>query len=266
MHGIEARSRNRTVLLITWVVTAWLVVRPVCVFAAQDQAGSETLEDAEAWFEDDWEERVREVNEGELEFLETPPDRRVLNTRNTLTITPDSIATGWVELYQCQSNLDPLPSVEVVYRYTGIRNLRVVSSRGIGEVQITSHTVQLADVIDGGEVCICAEVRVLNKTPAGVYEITSGPFHRRFFDGYFPVHLQYSLNYPAEMLSIESVEPTAQKGFEHNRVDGRLNIDAWFEGKLLITVRFGLIQDKMAGGHAAHSFSFPLPWCCIPDG
>jgi len=198
-------------------------------------------DDDDAWLEDDWEVRLRAVNEGELKFLEEPPDGRVLNTRNSLTLTPDSIQTGWVDLSQCQVNLDPLPSVEIVYRYKGIRNLRVISSRGIGSIEVTSHTVQLTDVVSGAEVCIRAEVRVLNKIRDAVYEIKSGPFHRRFLDGYFPVHLQYTLTYPAEAFALESVSPAAQAGFEHKIKTDNLEIDAWFEGKLTVTVRLRLI-------------------------
>jgi len=210
--------------------------------AIEDQAETRvSKDDDDAWLENDWEVRLRAVNEGELKFLGKPPDGRVLNTRNSLTITPASIQTGWVALYQCQANLDPLQSVEVVYRYKGIRNLRVVSSRGVGSVEVTSHTVLLTDVASSAEVCIRAEVRVLNKIRDAVYEIKSGPFHRRFFDGYFPVHLQYSLTYPAEALAIESVSPAAQTGFEHRIQTNNLAIDAWFEGKLNIAVRFRLI-------------------------
>lgn len=228
------------------------------VSATEEQAETQTPSD-DAWLDSDWEARIRAVNEGELEFLEKPPDRRVLNTKNSLTITPESIETGWVGLYQCQANLDPLPSVEVVYRYKGIRNLHLVSSRGIGAVEVSSHTVQLSDVVSGAEVCMRAEVRVLNKKRDDGYEIRSGPFHRRFFDGYFPVHLQYSLTYPAGALRIESVDPRAQEGFEHKAEPGNLEIDAWFEGKLTITVRFRLIPDKVGSTRAAHSSSFPLP-------
>ena len=63
---------------------------------------------AEAWLEAD-DDSTRLVNEGTLTFLPDAQGRRVLQTRNRLTITPESLSTGWVRLYQCQSDLDQYP-------------------------------------------------------------------------------------------------------------------------------------------------------------
>lgn len=199
-------------------------------------------EDADAWFEDDWEEKLRAVNEGELEFLEAPPDRRVLSTKNRLMLTPESLSSGWVMLEQCQLDLDPLPAVEIVYRYEGMRGLRIESYQGIGRAWVEARSVQLADVSAGAEICIRADVRVLKAIRGGGFEIRSGPFHRRFLDGYYPVHLEYVLEYPADVLVMESVNPSPRQGFSVISRPGVLNIDAWFEGKLTVVLRLREIR------------------------
>lgn len=220
------------------ITAIWLSVVPLTVAASADQRiRLAESEDLDAWFEDDWEERLRAVNEGELEFLETPPDRRALTTKNRLELTPQSLTSGWVVLAQCQLDLDPLPAVEIVYRYEGMRGLRIASSRGIGSAWVEGNTVQLADVSPGAEICIRAEVRILTATPDGGFEIRSGPFHRRFLDGYYPVHLEYIVAYPADLLMIESVTPSPQPGLSVSRRPGIFSIDVWFEGKLTLVLR-----------------------------
>lgn len=194
-------------------------------------------EDADAWFEDDWEERLRAVNEGELEFLEAAPEGRVLSTKNRLMLTPESLSSGWVGLEQCQLDLDPLPAIEIVYRYESIRDLRIDSYQGIGSAWVKGRSVQLADVRPDAEICIRAEVRILRTIPDGGFEIRSGPFHRRFLDGYYPVHLAYAVEYPADRLVLESVSPPPRQGFSITIQPGALNIDAWFEGNLTIVLR-----------------------------
>ena len=195
-------------------------------------------ENPEVWLESDDDTSIRLVNEGDLEFLRETPDRRVLQTRNRLTITPGSLHTGWVELYQCQSNLDPVSVVEVVYRYHGLRKLRVVSTRGIQRARVENNSVQMEQVGEGAEICIEAEVQVLNKTVTGQYRLTSGPFHRRFLDGYYPLRLDYRIHWPADMLQLESVLPEIQEGFSVREQAGELIIDTLFEGMITIKVHF----------------------------
>jgi hypothetical protein len=195
-------------------------------------------DDPEAWLEQDDDASALLVNEGNLEFLQDAQDHRVLQTRNRLTVTPGSLRTGWVALYQCQSNLDPVPAVEVVYRYHGMRNLRVVSTRGIERARVEQNIVQMEQVQKGGEVCIEAEVQILKPDGEGAWMLQSGPFHRRFLDGYYPVRLEYRIHWPADGLQLESVHPEIQAGFAVRKQPGELAIDTLFEGKLTIKLLF----------------------------
>ena len=195
-------------------------------------------EDSEAWLQADDDNKALSVNEGDLEFLRETQDRRVLQTSNRLSITPGSLHNGWVQLHQCQSNLDPVSAVEVVYRYHGLRKLRVISTRGIQRAWVENSSVQMEQVDEGAEICIEAEVQVLNKIGAGRYQLTSGPFHRRFLDGYYPLQLDYRIHWPANMLQLEAVLPKIQEGFSVREQAGELIIDTLFEGMLTINVHF----------------------------
>ncbi len=199
-----------------------------------------------AWATDaepDWEaleaeHGTRDVNEGELAFLTRKPEQRILQTSNYLTITRDSLDSGWVRLDQCQSNLDPIDAVEVVYLYHGMRNLTLVSSKDMASAQIEGGSVQMRGVQQGGEVCVSAEVHVLHADGQGGYYLQSGPFHRRFLDGYYPLHLDYRITWPHVKLELMEVSPAAQPGFSILQKPGELAIDTLFAGRLVIEVNF----------------------------
>jgi len=186
----------------------------------------------EAWFEDDAELRALAVNEGELVFLAAAPAGRVLQTRNRLVLSERSLADGWVQLEQCQENLDPVPALEIVYRYQAMRGLHIRSYRGMARAWVQGASVQLLDVGEGAEVCIGAEVRILRPAGEGRYGIVSGPFHRRFLDGYYPLRLDYRISWPAARLRLESLQPEAQAGFGVTQRPGELQVSAVFEGRL----------------------------------
>jgi hypothetical protein len=196
--------------------------------------------------EPDWEaleaqHSARAVNEGELVFLTRESEQRILQTRNELTISAQSLETGWVKLDQCQSNLDPIEAVEVVYRYHGMRNLTVVSSKAMAEARVEGSSVQMGGVREGGEVCISAEVHVLHADGQGGYALQSGPFHRRFLDGYYPLKLDYRIRWPDTKLALREVLPGEQPGFTVKRQSGELIIDTLFEGMLVIDVNFSAL-------------------------
>ena len=207
-----------------------VLVMPCLAAAASD--------DMEAWLEQADDSRGQRVNEGTLDFIQDAQDRRVLQTRNWLTITPESLRNGWVALYQCQSNLDPVAAVEVVYRYHELRDLRVISTRNIEHAWVEQNSVQMEQVQEGGEVCIEAEVQILKSDGERGYALQSGPFHRRFLDGYYPVRLDYRIHWPADQLQLATIHPHVQEGFSVREQPGELRIDTLFEGKLTLVIRF----------------------------
>jgi hypothetical protein len=197
-----------------------------------------TPEELERWFEDDSEARALAVNEGELVFLETPPDKRVLHSHNTLSINAQSIDTGWVDLTQCYDGMDPVAEMQVVYRYRQMRDLAVVSTHNIGRAWVEGETVQLSEVERGARLCVAAEIRVFHRNPDGSFSLVNGPYHRRFLDGYFPMHVTLIVHYPAQQLQYARMQPDPRPGLDLQQGNGQLTVEAWFEGMLNTDIRF----------------------------
>lgn len=182
--------------------------------------------------------RLRAINAGELEFLTEAAATQELHTRMVLTLSEASLRDGWVDMQQCQSGLDGMQLTEVVYRYADMRALRIVSSRGIGQAWAEDQSVQLRAVEPDAEVCVAAEVKILRALGDGRYRIVSGPYHRRFFDGFFPLRLSLEVTFPEDMLHWHSVSPTPQSGFAVHTDPGRLAIETRFAGMLTVEVDF----------------------------
>jgi len=191
------------------------------------------------WLESDEQVNTRQVNEGSLSFLATPPkDKKTHTVTNTLTISRDSLKTHWVNLYQCHKNLDRVPMSEIVYNYRHIRNLRIEHYYGIEKAWIENESVQMQDIGKGASLCITAQVQILIPTKDGGYRLRNGPYFRKFLDGYYPFHLKLNINYPSSELSLKTTSPQQQSGFKVFRDDGNVTMDAWFEGKLLVEAQF----------------------------
>lgn len=200
----------------------------------------------EAWLEDDSEQRARDVNEGELAFLPGPPDPAVLHSDSHLTITPQSLDTGWVDLEQCYRNLDAVPEMQVVYQYKQLRNLQLLSAKNIGKAWLEGQSVQMEDVGHDATLCIRAQVRIFYLNPDRTFRLVNGPFHRRFLDGYYPYRVTLRITYPAAQLEFLTTRPPAQPGFTVRHKRGEVAIEAWFEGILNTEVRFGQIGGNNA--------------------
>jgi hypothetical protein len=210
------------------MLLAWL--KPA---AAQETADLDALEQRMAA-----EAKALAVNEGELTFLAQPPAKAVHSVRNRLTITRDSLETGFVALYQCHAQLDAVPEAQVVYRYQHMRQLRIVSQRGIDKTWVADDSVQMLGIHKGARLCVRAEVAVLHANADGGYTLRSGPFHRRFLDGYYPMHVVVEIRCPQALLQFAAITPPAQPGFRLSHSADGVQVDAWFEGRLTLEVRF----------------------------
>lgn len=183
-------------------------------------------------------EKTETVNEGKLEFLDQPPSKPVHHHHNTIVITEQSLKDGWVKLQQCHENMDPVPRSEIVFNRERVRNLRIEHARHIGKAWIEAHSVQLEDIDRGAEICLSASTRALQVHPEGGYLLSNGPFMRRFLDGYYPMHLTMEVHYAGSGLEIVSVSPDAQQGFVIQSKAERIDVDAWFEGRLKTQIHF----------------------------
>jgi len=195
------------------------------------------------WLDSDAEDQALNVNEGDLAFLAKPPVNKSTHTvTNTITITKESLKTRWVNLYQCHKNLDPVPLTEIVYAYQQMRNLRIEHYYGMDKAWIENQTVQMQGIEKGATLCVTADVQILVPTQQGEFRLRNGPYFRKFLDGYYPFHLVLNINYPSALISLSQTSPKPQLGFNVARDEGKVSMDAWFEGKLVVEARFAQLH------------------------
>lgn len=181
---------------------------------------------------------IDEVNEGELRFLVKAPDGKSHHHLNHITLTPDSLVSGWVKLEQCHEHLDAVPSSEIVYSPDRIRALRIRHAENMDQAWVEENTVQLRNIQPAALICIEAESRaLLNDAPNG-YLLRNGPYMRRFLDGYYPMRVTMMVSLGDSGLRFDSLYPVAQPGFTVQVGQDEVSYDTWFEGRLITTIKF----------------------------
>lgn len=181
--------------------------------------------------------QAAEIGGAELRFL-APPATPLHHHRKQLVIRPESLASGWVENNQCHEHLDPVAALEVVFGPGRVRRLRITRAEHIGSARVEGSSVQLQDIGPSAVLCLASENRLLEYDAAlRQYTLTSGPFMRRFLDGYFPMHVSFELEYPAERLRLLDIQPPELR-IGALTAPGRVQLEAWFEGRLDIGLRF----------------------------
>lgn len=213
---------------------------PAWLYAAEEDLSSGQFEQ---WFDDDSSLYPLEdnINEGELQFLTSPPDKRTPHSRNILTVTEQSLLNGWVLVDQCHEQLDPLQAVEVAYRYKNMRNLQIIEAKNISKAWIEGNSIQLQDVSKNAKLCVQLEAKILYDQADGTFILRNGPFERKFLDGYFPMRVNLLISYPTGKLKFIKSQPQQAPGFDIAVSDGNIIIESWFEGKLTINIHFRIV-------------------------
>jgi hypothetical protein len=214
-----------------WAWGVWSLL-PILAVAAQPTM---TPQEQEAWFDS---KSAAEVNEGTLSLLPVPPAKPVHHHQNRIAIHAESLATGWTELAQCHDNLDRVPRAQITFREGYIKDLRVTESQRIGQAWVDGSTIQLREVASGARLCIGAKTRALKDMGAGYFNLFNGPYMRKFLDGYYPMRVSLTIEYPGELLQLIDVAPAAQPGFNLQLETGRISIDTVFEGELRTLIQF----------------------------
>jgi hypothetical protein len=178
------------------------------------------------------------VNEGQLHFLVTQPDKPVHHHQNRIVIAPDSLDTGWVSLRQCHDNLDAVPRAQITFREGFVRDLRVDSSRGVAEAWVDGPSIQLRQIEPGSQLCLSAQTRALRDTGGGYFNLNNGPYMRKFLDGYYPMRVTLDVDYPPAMLRLVDISPQMTPGLSLQEAPGRVHVDALFEGELRTLIQF----------------------------
>jgi hypothetical protein len=203
----------------------------------------------EAWLDAHQEAQTATVNEGALNFLETPPAEAVHAHHNRITLSRQSLQDGWAGLYQCHTNLDAVPAAEVVFRPGRMRNLQVEKVSAIGRAWVEGHSVQLEDVASGAELCLSGETQVVVTEPGGGFQVRNGPFMRRFLDGFYPMHVRLEIVLPPGDWALVSSQPIDQPGFAIARTAEGLDVEAWFEGELRTEFHFAPADSENRLNH-----------------
>ena len=208
-----------------------------------------TPEQMEEWLFDDSDTlAIDEVNEGELAFVEKKTNEDVHHHHNKMIISDKSLEDGWVTIEQCHRNLDVVPLAQILFSKTRSRNLAVSRSENIAKAWVEANSVQLEDIGKHAVLCVTAETRSFVYNGDGTYSLRSGPFMRRFFDGYYPMRVTMDVEINAERLRYYETTPPAQDGFKVWRTARAIHFEAWFEGRLSTDIRFHdlVIGDPVA--------------------
>ena len=173
----------------------------------------------------------------ELRFLPALPPQPIHYHHKHLTLSADSLKSGWADHQQCHYHLDPVAALEVVFKKEHVRKLAIRRAEHIGRTWIEDSSVQLQDVGTDAVLCIASESRVLRQDGlSGHYTLSSGPYMRRYLDGYFPMQLTLIVDYPTQ-LQLNDIQPPELR-LHAIDLPGHLQIDAVFEGQLVITLGF----------------------------
>ena len=179
------------------------------------------------------------VNEGPLHFLDGAPDKPLYHFHNQVSITDSSLADGWVGIKQCHENLDAVPSLQILYGAGKVRNLKILSSQAIGRSWTEDNSVQMQDLQPGASLCLSAESRVLQADEFGTgYILSSGPYMRRFLDGYYPMRASLTVRLDTDNIRFAGAQPDAQPGFNTWQRGREIGYEAYFEGMLRLEMRF----------------------------
>lgn len=200
-----------------------------------------TQKELDDWFNAPADPSAADVNEGELNFLATPPVKLVHHHENELTIDDQTVLDGWANLRQCHTNLDRVPATQIVFRADRIRDLRILSYSGIDKAWVEGGTVQLRQVHKHAKICVALKSKVLYQQPDGNLHITNGPFMRKFLDGYYPMHVSMKVIVKTQKLRFVDITPSMQRGFKVSITPNLVTYDAWFEGRLNTLLRFRAI-------------------------
>ncbi|VAX00911.1 hypothetical protein MNBD_GAMMA22-953 [hydrothermal vent metagenome] len=199
-------------------------------------------EELERWFNDDSMEppNYTYVNEGELVFLKDKPQKSIHHHSNLMVIEENSLEDGWVKMRQCHQNMDVFSRVQIVFKADRVRDIKVSYSKNIDRAWVEGPTIQLINVKQGARICVEGFSKALLVNDDGSYTLHSGPFMRRFLDGYYPMHVSLDVVYHGTGLKMMGISPSIQDGFSLNSNKEQLDVDAWFEGKLRTKIRFSV--------------------------
>lgn len=184
-------------------------------------------------------DRIEAVSDGQLRFILPSADTEgVHHHYNEISLLPESMEQGWVHLRQCHENLDPVSALQIVFNPHRIRNLSIDRSQHVGKTWVQGASVQLEDITHGARICLSGESRILTALGDRVYQLSNGPYMRKFLDGYYPMRVTVRVDLNGQPLRFEHIDPRPQPGFRVQPITGGLMLETLFEGRLSTEIRF----------------------------
>jgi len=209
-----------------------------------------TAQEMEEWLFDDSDSLIEEVNEGELVFLKKAPIKSVHHHHNRMLISDASIEDGWVGMEQCHRNLDPVSLAQIVFRSDRVRGLQVTKVSNIDKAWVDGPSIQLEGIQHDALLCLNAETRSFVYNDDGTFSLHSGPFMRKFLDGYYPMQVTLDVSVKSERLRFYRMTPGKQNGFTMRHSDKKVYVDALFEGRLNTEITFhDMSLENVAAQH-----------------
>jgi hypothetical protein len=187
---------------------------------------------------DDDLERLSNIADEQFSPIERTLDRAPFLHDKVLTVTEDSLVSGWVHNRQCHRHFSVTPALDIVFPEGKIRNITIGDASNVGAVEVRGHTIHLEDVNEHSTLCINSENLLLQREADGVYRMTAGPFFYRFMDGYFPLEVRLRVQYPPTLLAVTHVAPGDRRGVEVTRNFGEVSLWSLFEGTLWVRMLF----------------------------
>ena len=225
----------RTSISPTAIVISLLLISSTTL--GSDEISPEELE---RWFNSNSMDppRYKEVNDGQLVFLDNNHDASLHHHHNSLTIYPNSLQDGWILLEQCHRNIDKVPAAQILFKTGRVKNLKITQQKNIDKAWVEEASVQMEDIKENAVLCIQANSHSLLQNVDGTFSLHNGPFMRRFLDGYYPIRVSLDLNFSQTKLELTGITPHVQNGFQVVEDSGKIHIDTVFEGKLQTEFRF----------------------------
>jgi len=222
-------------------ITALLCLISIILPVHADMPRNNSPEELDRWLNsnDDNSWHPDDVNEGQLHFLTQAPKQPPHVAFNRIRILPASLETGWIQLEQCHTRIDAMPLAQIVYRNQPVRNITIKDKKNIHKAWVEGNTVQLKQIKPKASICIQAEILALHKKSNQHYELVTGPYQRRFLDGFYPVSLSLQVEYPKN-LNLNNILPKIQPGFSVKHTNRTIDISALFEGRLMTHLYFRL--------------------------
>ena len=183
-------------------------------------------------------EKLLNIADDNFRPIERPLDRPPFIHQKVITVTVDSLTSGWVANYQCHRHFSNTSSLDIAFPPDDIRRVQIQEANDIGAVRVHSNTIQLKDVTQTSSLCFDSENRVLRRESDNIYRLTAGPFYYRFLDGYFPIQVDLKVGYPLSFLKVLRITPDARAGIEVAESEGEVQVISLFEGKLWIEIVF----------------------------